>query len=158
MGSNKITNWMTLFRICYGQSFHFSHSDSLKVVCVFFFFNIFLNSLLRLFYLFSYFLFFLFFFFWLCQSQKEGSSSLTRDRTWAPCIENTVLATRPSGKSIVAFLDSFTFCYFSKKWCWIFFHILIGYPYIFLGVKCLLTYFAHSWWIALSHLSFEGCI
>ena len=49
LGSNKIMNWMTLFRICYSQSFHFSHCDRLKVVG--FFFYVFLNSPLRLFYL-----------------------------------------------------------------------------------------------------------
>ena len=33
-----------------------------------------------------------------------GSSSLTRDSTWAPCIGSTVLATGPPAKSLYDFV------------------------------------------------------
>ena len=39
------------------------------------------------------------------QLQHVGSSSLTRDRTQAPCIGSAVLATGPPGNSLNFFLD-----------------------------------------------------
>ena len=68
------------------------------------------------------------------QLQHVGSSSLTRDWTWAPSIGSTVLATGPPGMSL---MKIFALCFFSFE-----FYICV------VHVHCCVQLFSTPWTVA----------